>query len=57
MSFDPDAVEGDKLGLREVRDRLDHLGGAMTIASTPGTGTRIELAAPIAAAGSLEESA
>lgn len=38
-------------GLLSIRERLNHLGGSLQIRSAPGEGTRIVLAAPIAAAG------
>jgi len=34
---------GDGLGLVSMRERLDPVGGALTITSTPGAGTRIEV--------------
>lgn len=37
--FDPDAPEGS--GLRNMRDRLDAVGGGLVVASAPGTGTRV----------------
>jgi signal transduction histidine kinase len=42
--FDPHAVEGKGgLGLVNMRQRADRLGGALTIASAPGEGTRVKV--------------
>ena len=39
-------------GIFSVRERIQHLGGTMTIRSTPSAGTRITLSAPISATSS-----
>jgi PAS domain S-box-containing protein len=41
--FDPAAVTGDHLGLAGIRTRVDRLGGTLTVESSPGAGTRIEV--------------
>lgn len=47
--FDPDAVAGDRLGLRaSVRERLDAVGGRADVWSSPGAGTSVLLTAPLA---------
>ena len=46
--FDPHAVEGKGgLGLVNMRERAERLGGVLTIASTPGRGTRVSVTVPI----------
>lgn len=49
--FDPgglqDADDGEKFGLFTIRERLELLGGQMDTRSTPGSGTRIILTAPL----------
>ena len=43
VGFDVDAALGEGLGLISMRERLDPVGGALTITSAPGAGTRIEI--------------
>jgi len=43
IGFDVDAAVGQGLGLISMRERLDRGGGALTITSTPGAGTRIDI--------------
>ncbi len=46
QAFDPRAVGSRGLGLTAIRERLSHLGGAMTIATASGKGTCVTLVAP-----------
>lgn len=41
--FDPSGVGGDHMGLRIMRERAEAVGGALTVASRPGGGTRISV--------------
>jgi len=43
VGFDVERVIGDGLGLISMRERLDPVGGALTITSHPGEGTRIDI--------------
>jgi signal transduction histidine kinase len=43
VGFDVTNAVGEGLGLVSMRERLDPVGGALTIMSTPGAGTRIEI--------------
>jgi signal transduction histidine kinase len=45
--FDPTTRVGDGFGLFNIRERLDLLGGGLTIDSEPGRGTRVTLRAPV----------
>lgn len=45
--FDMDALSGDRNGLNNMQQRLQDLGGMCRIASTPGTGTRVEFQMPL----------
>jgi signal transduction histidine kinase len=45
--FDPSKVNGESLGLREVRQRATLLGGQVTIDSAPGKGTRAIVTFPV----------
>jgi PAS domain S-box-containing protein len=47
QAFDPSTVGSRGLGLSGIRERLSHLGGAMTITSHAGRGTRVSLVAPL----------
>lgn len=49
--FDPEKIAGrGGLGLASIRERAARLGAALTIASTPGGGTRIWVKVPLGAA-------
>jgi signal transduction histidine kinase len=47
VGFDVDAAWSRGLGLISMSERLDAIGGTLTVHSRPGHGTRIEVAAPI----------
>jgi signal transduction histidine kinase len=47
--FDVDAAWGRGLGLISMQERLDPIGGTVTIHSTPGAGTCVEISVPAAA--------
>jgi signal transduction histidine kinase len=42
VGFDPASARGQGLGLLSMSERLEPFGGALSIRSTPGTGTRVE---------------
>lgn len=44
--FDPAQVPDGHLGLAGMRSRAERLGGTLTVASSPGTGTTIEVVVP-----------
>lgn len=47
--FDPDHVDGgDNFGMRSVRERVELIGGHLTLDTGPGRGTRVSLVIPIA---------
>ena len=46
IGFDVERATGHGLGLISMRERLDPLGGALKIESTPGNGTCIEVVVP-----------
>jgi signal transduction histidine kinase len=50
VGFDVDAVWGKGLGLISMQQRLNPIGGALMIHSTPGRGTRLEIHVPDVAA-------
>lgn len=43
IGFDTEAVSGDHLGLNIMRERARVIGGHLTVVSSPGVGTRVEL--------------
>ena len=45
--FDPDGVPRGHLGLIGMRQRVDLVGGELSVRSRPGKGTTIEAAVPI----------
>jgi len=52
VGFDANVVAGGQktshgFGLFDVREKINHLGGKVTIHSTPGSGTRIGLNIPL----------
>ena len=47
QAFDPRAIGSRGLGLSAIRERLNHLGGEMCLATAPGSGTRVTLIAPL----------
>ena len=47
FGFDPEVVEEGHFGLEGIRQRVRLLGGRMTIESTPGNGTMIQVVVPI----------
>jgi len=57
QAFDPRFFGSRGLGLSTIRERLSHLGGEMSIASTTGKGTRVTLVAPLERSGPDGESA
>lgn len=46
QGFEADCVEGGCLGLLIMHERADHIGADLTIASSPGCGTKIRVAWP-----------
>jgi signal transduction histidine kinase len=55
VGFEPTAVathEGGGFGLLNIRERLMHIGGELTIQSAPGQGTRSTLVVPVGESGS-----
>ncbi len=45
--FEPDDVPGDRQGIaHSIRDRVERLGGSVTIRSSPGQGAEVELSMP-----------
>jgi signal transduction histidine kinase len=45
--FDPAAINTDRNGLKNIRHRMNHLGGRATIHSAANRGTRVELELPL----------
>ena len=45
--FDPERLDGTGLGLVSMRERVNHLGGRLSIGSAPGDGTRIGVYLPL----------
>jgi signal transduction histidine kinase len=52
---DASGVIGEpRLGLAGLRDRIESIGGALSINSTPGDGTRIKASLPLVDAGAAD---
>jgi PAS domain S-box-containing protein len=47
IGFDPESVEKGHFGLEGIRQRVRLLGGRLTIVSTPGSGTLVQVVVPI----------
>jgi signal transduction histidine kinase len=47
VGFDVNAAWGRGLGLISMNERVEAIGGSMTIGSRPGSGTRLEVAVPV----------
>ena len=50
MGFDPallETVEGQKFGLRFMRERAAQVGGSVQILSAPGEGTQVVICVPL----------
>ena len=47
IGFEPESVEKGHFGLEGIRQRVRLLGGALTIESTPGSGTSVQVVVPI----------
>jgi len=45
--FDPETIPSGHLGVAGMRARAERIGGRLMVDSTPGSGTRIEVAAPV----------
>lgn len=48
LAAQPDHVEAGHFGLFSIRERMEYLGGQLTIRSAPGEGTTITLTVPLA---------
>jgi signal transduction histidine kinase len=51
VGFDPQSVDGEKLGIVGMRERAELIGGRLEVKSSPGAGTAVELTVPRARAG------
>jgi signal transduction histidine kinase len=47
VGFDVDEAMGKGLGLLSMRERLEPLGGTITVHSSPGKGTRLDVSLPV----------
>ena len=47
VGFDVDAAWGTGLGLISMRERLETIDGTITIRSTPGDGTSLDVVVPL----------
>jgi signal transduction histidine kinase len=48
--FDPEAVDPGRQGLLGMRERVELLGGRLSVESAPGQGTRVQVRLPIGVA-------
>ncbi len=54
QGFDPAAVGNSAgMGLNNIRDRAERLGGSAAVTSSPGGGTRVKVMVPLTVAESL----
>lgn len=51
QGFDPSAAAGSGVGLQSMRERVESLGGRLTVVSQPGQGTRIQAVVPLNSSG------
>jgi signal transduction histidine kinase len=51
IGFDPSSVPDSRLGLRIMRERMEQVGGSLSIESQPGGGTLVTAEAPLSPAG------
>ncbi|MEA2531755.1 MAG: hypothetical protein QOG89_3399 [Thermomicrobiales bacterium] len=49
IGFDPTAAHPGRVGMRSMRERVERLGGTLSIDSEPGRGTRVRAEVPIPA--------
>ena len=55
MGFDTNLVhQSGGMGLQNMKDRMDKLGGSVTITSSPGQGAMLRFQAPLSIAGVSE---
>lgn len=47
MGFDPEADYSGHLGLKSMRERAESVGGTLSIESTPGEGSKVEVRVPL----------
>jgi two-component system NarL family sensor kinase len=57
VGFDPTALPPDRFGVVGMGERARLLGGALTIETSPGRGTAIEVVVPLGQASSLKQAA
>jgi signal transduction histidine kinase len=54
MSEESGSIGEPRMGLAGLRDRIESIGGALSIRSTPGNGTRIKASLPLIDAGGAD---
>ncbi len=54
QGFDPDAVPAGHYGLRNIRERVDRVGGTVVVKSGKGEGTSLEVEVPLGEGGGME---